>query len=152
MARAARNALSLRYQLLPHLYTAFARAHACGGTVMRPTWWTVDDSMPSHADGPAMPEPVCRVPAGGGEGGAEVPQRLPEMAGELDQWLWGDSVMVTPVVHEGERERDVQVRLAAGACDCMHACKNSAAGSAAVSTRAVISTRSTCINVATVFQ
>lgn len=152
VARAARNALSLRYQLLPHLYTAFARMHACGGTVMRPAWWTVDDSVPSHADGPAMQEPVCRVPPGGGEGGGEVPQRLPEMAGELDQWLWGDSVMVTPVVHEGARERDVQVWLAAGACDCMHACMHSAAGRAAVSTRAATLSRSACMNVAPVFQ
>ena len=40
VARAARNALSLRYQLLPQLYTAFSRAHACGGTVMRPIWWS----------------------------------------------------------------------------------------------------------------
>lgn len=132
VARAARNALSLRYQLLPHLYSALARTHACGGTVMRPTWWTTAASPGSH-HGDSQPPAgrthsaqqsaggvggdsmisLCGVPGRGGDGknGAEhTPLRVSEMAGELDQWLWGDSVMMTPVVHEGMRARDVQVR------------------------------------------
>jgi hypothetical protein len=47
VASAARNALSLRYQLLPYLNSQFARVHACGGTVMRPIWWNVPDDAVS---------------------------------------------------------------------------------------------------------
>lgn len=108
VARAARNALSLRYQLLPYLYTAFARAHACGGTVMRPIWWTT-----GHSSGR---DSWC----GGGTGdrgtdlgsmghAASWRLRVTEISGEVDQWLWGDSVMVTPILYEGKRDRNVEV-------------------------------------------
>jgi len=85
---------------------------------MRPTWWTSTDSTGSHHGDSSSPPgrtgadsilSVCGDSAGG-DGGAEgTCLRVAEMAGELDQWLWGDSVMVTPVVHKGMRARDVQV-------------------------------------------
>jgi len=38
VAEASRNALGLRYQLLPYMYTAFADAHFNGATVARALW------------------------------------------------------------------------------------------------------------------
>jgi len=38
VATAAKNALSIRYQMLPYLYTLFYSAHSTGATVARPLW------------------------------------------------------------------------------------------------------------------
>eukprot|EP00892_Ulva_mutabilis_P001883 jgi/Ulvmu1/11696/UM008_0106.1 len=125
VARAARNALSLRYQLLPHLYSALAHTHACGGTVMRPIWWTGGsfgvrgDSGQHSRSHPDTARPFwCATghlnwvsSAEPGRASAQPPpgrMRRPD-EGEIDQWLWGDGVMVTPVVRQGARERDVQI-------------------------------------------
>ncbi|XP_061557418.1 lysosomal alpha-glucosidase isoform X4 [Phycodurus eques] len=69
---AMRDALRLRYSLLPFLYTLFHHAHASGDTVARPLF------MEFPAD------PRCRV---------------------IDrQFLWGSSVLVSPVLEAGAAE------------------------------------------------
>ncbi|KAM3922289.1 lysosomal alpha-glucosidase-like [Leptodactylus fuscus] len=69
---AIRNALNIRYSLLPYLYTLFHKAHSLGETVARalflefptdPNTWTIDR-----------------------------------------QFLWGDSLLITPVLEQGKTE------------------------------------------------
>ncbi|XP_057673106.1 lysosomal alpha-glucosidase isoform X1 [Corythoichthys intestinalis] len=67
-----RDALNLRYSLLPFLYTLFHHAHTSGNTVARPLF------MEFPAD------PQCRV---------------------IDrQFLWGSSLLISPVLEEGAVE------------------------------------------------
>lgn len=75
VAAAARNSLSLRYSLLPYLFTLFALAHRDGGTVLQPLFWSTPQDM------------TARQAQG--------------------QWLWGTDVMVSPVLVERARAREV---------------------------------------------
>ena len=44
----AKNALSMRYQMLPYLYTLFFEAHVSGTTVMRPLWSNYGTDTMTH--------------------------------------------------------------------------------------------------------
>ena len=68
VAAAARDALGLRYRLLPYLYTLFWRAAAFGESVVRPLTF-------QFASDPAL-------------------------RGVDTQFLWGDAVMVAPILDE----------------------------------------------------
>eukprot|EP01031_Cornospumella_fuschlensis_P033509 gene33509-40543_t len=69
VTEAAKYALNIRYELLPHLYTQFYKAHAFGDMVVQ-SLWTV---FPQ--------DPVCDT--------------------IQTQFLWGQSVMVVPVLEKG---------------------------------------------------
>lgn len=48
VARAGRQALALRYRLLPYLYTALRTAHATGAPIMRPLWMAFPGCQATH--------------------------------------------------------------------------------------------------------
>lgn len=65
----ARNALKLRYELLPFLYTLFHHAHTKGTTVARPLFHVFPNDTESY---------------------------------EIDrQFMWGEALLMTPVVEQG---------------------------------------------------
>ena len=49
VAKAGRNALAMRYKLLPHLYTAFHQAHTEGTPVAKPLWFAYPSDPNTHA-------------------------------------------------------------------------------------------------------
>ncbi|KAF0295157.1 Sucrase-isomaltase, intestinal [Amphibalanus amphitrite] len=81
VAAAARDALGLRYRLLPYLYTLFWRASEMGETVTRPLAF----QFPSD----------------------------PTLRGVDTQFLWGDAVMVAPILDEASMT-SVNVTFPAG--------------------------------------
>ncbi|XP_043284600.1 lysosomal alpha-glucosidase-like isoform X2 [Venturia canescens] len=69
VVESTRKALTVRYRLLPHLYTLFFRAHAFGETVARPLFFEFSNDSATW---------------------------------DLDtQFLWGNSLMIVPVLEEG---------------------------------------------------
>ncbi|VDD95288.1 unnamed protein product [Enterobius vermicularis] len=74
VATAAREALMLRYKLLPYLYSLLYNAHLYGGMVARPLYF-------SH------------------------PKDETAMKTD-DQFMWGDSIMFTPVLYENTTDRE----------------------------------------------
>ena len=75
LASIAKEALTIRYYLLPFLYLLFYRHSVAGDTVARPLW---------H----------------------EFPTDLTTWDID-DQFLWGEALLISPVVQEGERSRRV---------------------------------------------
>lgn len=49
VADAGRRAIKMRYQLLPHLYTAFHQANKQGTPVARPLWFAYPQDPATHA-------------------------------------------------------------------------------------------------------
>ena len=48
VADAGRRAIKMRYQLLPHLYTAFHQAHKQGTPVAKPVWFAYPEDPATH--------------------------------------------------------------------------------------------------------
>ncbi len=49
VADAGRRAIKMRYQLLPHLYTAFHQANKQGSPVAKPLWFAYPQDPATHA-------------------------------------------------------------------------------------------------------
>jgi len=71
---ASKNALGMRYRLLPYLYSLLAEAHWLGSTVARSLWWN--------------------FPTDKGTTGID------------SQFMWGSSIMISPVLKEGATSVD----------------------------------------------
>ena len=48
VAEAGRQAIGMRYRLLPHLYTAFHEAHTLGTPVAKPLWFAYASDPATH--------------------------------------------------------------------------------------------------------
>ena len=49
VADAGRRAIKMRYRLLPHLYTAFHKAHKQGSPVAQPLWYAWPQDAATHS-------------------------------------------------------------------------------------------------------
>ncbi len=126
--RRARDAIRLRYRLMPYLYTCFEHASRTGAPVMRPLWWsfpddpraqTVEDAFLVGDD--LLVAPVLErgatsrtvyFPAGRWaplEGGAPIDgpttERVDASMDRLPVFVRGGAIVPAcdPVAHDGER-------------------------------------------------
>ncbi|XP_011639981.1 lysosomal alpha-glucosidase-like [Pogonomyrmex barbatus] len=77
VVKSSKNALKIRYRLLPYLYTLFFRAHKFGETVARPLFFEFTDDRQTY---------------------------------DIDtQFLWGNALMINPVLEENKIEIPVYV-------------------------------------------